>query len=74
MFPHPNTVADVRTLQNQDLLRNAARERLAKEATRHAPSPSWIEMGSASMCRLLVAMSASAATSLFTRPLARAWR
>jgi hypothetical protein len=61
MFPHPNTVADVRTLQNRDLLRNA-------------PSPSWIEMGSASMCRLLAAMSASAATSLFTRPLARAWR
>ena len=29
MFSHPNTVAEVRTLQNRDLLRNAARERLA---------------------------------------------
>jgi hypothetical protein len=72
MFPHPNTVFEVRTLQNRDLLRTAARERLAKEATRPHPAPSWMDSGRASVSRLLAAMSAITATSLSIRPLARA--
>ena len=74
MFPDPNTVFEVRTLQNRDLLRKASQERLAKEATRHAPSPSWIDIGSASVSRMLTSISAITATSLSSRRLARAWR
>jgi hypothetical protein len=74
MFPHPNTVFEVRTLQNRDLLRKASQERLAKEATRHAPFPSWIDIGSASVSRMLTSISAITATSLSSRRLARAWR
>jgi hypothetical protein len=72
MFPHPNTVADVRTMQNGDLLRIAARERLAKEATRHTSSPSWIDIGAASVSRMRAWISATAATSQSPRRLARA--
>jgi hypothetical protein len=72
MFPHPNTVSEVRTLQNRDLLAAAARERLAKEARRNAPTPSWIHGGRASVSRMLAWMSAMAAMSLSTRQLANA--
>jgi hypothetical protein len=72
MFPHPNTVADVRTMQNQDLLRNAARERLAKEATRNDPISSWMDSGRASMSRMLVWIASLAVSFLSTRRLANA--
>lgn len=72
MFPHPNTVIEVRTLQNRDLLTKAAQERLAREAPRHAPSPSWMDSGHSAVVRMLASISAMAATSLSLRRLARA--
>jgi hypothetical protein len=73
MFPHPNAVSEVRILQNRDLLAVADRERLAKEATRNVLAPSWIDGGRASVSRVLVGMSAMAATCISTRRLAKAW-
>jgi hypothetical protein len=73
MFPHPNTVSEVRMMQHRDLLVVAARERLAKEATRKVLPPSGSGSGRASVSRMLVGMCAMAATSLSTRRLAKAW-
>jgi hypothetical protein len=72
MFPHPNTVAEVRTMQNRDLLRKASQERLAKEAMGHVPTPSWIDSGRAVVSRMLVWISSIAVSSLSTGRLARA--
>jgi hypothetical protein len=73
MFPHPNTVSEVRMMQNRDLLAVAARERLAKEATRNVLTPSRSGSGRGSVSRMLAGMSAMAAMSLSTRRLAKAW-
>jgi hypothetical protein len=73
MLPHPNTVSEVRMMQNGDLRAVAARERLAKEATRNVLAPSRCGSGRASARRMLAGMSAMAATFLSTRRLAKAW-
>jgi hypothetical protein len=73
MFPHLNTVSEVRMMQNRDLLVVAARERLANEATRNVLTPSRSGSGRTSVSRMLTGMSAMAATPLSTRRLAKAW-
>ena len=74
MFPHPNTVFEVRTLQNRDMLAVAARERLAREATRNAPAPSWIDRGRKVVSHILALIAATIAMSPSTRRPASAWR
>jgi hypothetical protein len=73
MFPHPNTVSEVRMMQNRDLLAVAARERLANEAMRNVLTASGSGSGCASVSRMLTGTCAMAATSLSTRRLAKAW-
>jgi hypothetical protein len=72
MFPHPDTVFEVRALQNRELLSEAARERLAKEAARDALSRSSIKGEYASVRRALGWITAFASTAARSRRLAPA--
>ena len=72
MFPHPDAVCEVRTLQYRDSLAEASQERLANEATRNVPTPAWIDGGLVSVSRILDWIAAVASTTPWSRRLAHA--
>lgn len=72
MFPHPDTVFKVRTMQNRGLLAEPTQARLFREAVNAIPTPSLIDRCRTHVHQILAWIAVAESTSRGTRQLAKA--